>query len=125
MFGEGDLERLQDSIAGSLYYYRAKCVSVYDGDTVRLDIMLGLDVVLSNVSCRLYGINTPELRGEDKDAGIAARNRLRQLVLGEELVIQTHKDRRGKYGRYLATLWCLGININKKLIAEGYAVPYA
>ena len=124
MYGEGDLERLQDTIAGSLYFYRAICVSVYDGDTVRLDIRLGLDVVLSNVSCRLYGINTPELRGGDKAAGIAARNRLRQLVLGEDLVIQTHKDRRGKYGRYLATLWCLGININKKLIAEGYAKEY-
>lgn len=121
MFGEGDMERLQDS----LYYYRAKCVSVYDGDTVRLDIMLGLDVVLSNVSCRLLGINAPELRGSDKIAGIAARNRLRQLVLGEEIIIQTHKDRRGKYGRYLATLWCMGINVNQKLIAEGHAVPYA
>ena len=118
------MERLQDNIAGSLYFYRAKCVSVYDGDTVRLDIRLGLDVVLSNVSCRLYGINTPELRGDDKAAGIAARNRLRQLVLGEDLVIQTHKDRRGKYGRYLATLWCMGININKKLITEGHATEY-
>lgn len=122
MFGEGDLERLQDCIAENLYHYKARCISVFDGDTVTLAVDLGMRVT-HTIKCRLADINTPEIRGDEREAGIKARNRLRQLILNQEVIVHTKKT--GKYGRWLGTIYSDGININQKLLAEGHAVPYA
>lgn len=54
--------------------YRAKCVSIHDGDTITFDIDLGFGVRLPGqswggktmLSCRVHGINAPEL---DTQAG--------------------------------------------------------
>ena len=107
-----------------LYLYRAYCTSVYDGDTVTLDIDLGFNHWIKGRKCRLYGINTPELRGDDKEAGIAARNRLRQLTLNQPVMIKSIKDRSGKFGRLLVEIYCHGANINHQLIDENHAVRY-
>ena len=48
--------------AGNLYHYRGVITRVIDGDTVDVEIDLGLRLT-ANVRCRLYGINTPE-RGQ-------------------------------------------------------------
>jgi endonuclease YncB( thermonuclease family) len=40
------------------------------------------------------------------------------------VTIQTEKDHREKYGRYLATLFVGGVNVNAAMIADGQAVPY-
>lgn len=42
-----------------LYHYRARLVSVYDGDTIRVDLDLGMGIWRNNIALRLYGINTP------------------------------------------------------------------
>ena len=51
--------------SNALYHYRAVVISVYDGDTCRMDIDLGLDIWQKNEKIRLVRINTPELRGND------------------------------------------------------------
>jgi micrococcal nuclease len=112
-----------------LYVYRAEVISVYDADTVKLDIDLGMGVWIRKTNVRLYGINAPEVRGKERSKGIRARDRLRELVQGQEVIIRTHKDRTGKFGRYLCELYIAGkdgrlININDLLIAEGHAVEY-
>jgi len=109
------------------YHYKAKVISVYDGDTVRADIDLGLGVWIHNEKLRLLRINAPELRGNEKIEGLAARDFLRELVLGQVVFIQTKRDRRGKYGRYLAELWLetepdVWMNVNDKLVEAGHAV---
>lgn len=112
-----------------LYVYRANVVSVYDGDTVKLDIDLGLNVWIHKSSVRLYGIDAPEIKGKERPKGIKARDRLRYLVDGKEVIIRTHKDRTGKYGRYLVEIYTIGkdgrlININEQLVKEKHAVEY-
>jgi len=109
---------------GSGYYYKAKIVSVYDGDTCRADIELGFGVVLENKTIRLANIDTAEIRGNDKEGkerAYEARDRLRDLVLGKEVTLQTIKDRTGKYGRIIGTIYLGGKNINEMLIDEGLA----
>ncbi len=110
----------------NLYYYRAKIISVYDGDTVRVDIDLGLKMWVHNEKIRLARINAPELRGDQKKAGLLSRDFLRGLVLEKEVILQTIKDRQGKYGRYLAEIWLKQndewVNVNDLLVKEGYAV---
>jgi len=103
------------------YFYKAKVVSVYDGDTCRADIALGFGVVLANKTIRLANIDTAEIRSKDKETALVARDRLRELILGKEVVLQTIKDRTGKYGRIIGTIYSGGRNINEMLIEEGLA----
>jgi Kyanoviridae endonuclease len=105
-----------------MYQYRAKVVRVVDGDTLHLDVELGFDVTRRD-SFRLYGINAPE-RGTPE--GTQATQWLVEHLKGHEtIVVTTHKDDREKYGRYLATLWIGGNNLNEAMVAEGHAVPYS
>ncbi len=113
----------------NLYYYRAVVVSVYDGDTIRADLDLGLSTWIKNEKLRLAQINAPEIRGSERAAGLAARDFLRELILGKEVIVQTIKDRRGKYGRYLAEIWLWTgegwLNVNDQMIESGHATRYA
>ena len=49
-----------------------------------------------------------------------------ELIDGREIIIETLKDRRGKYGRYLAEIWIgqegVWLNVNDALVATGHAV---
>ncbi|MEN7972334.1 MAG: thermonuclease family protein [Verrucomicrobiota bacterium] len=109
-----------------LFHYTAQVRSVYDGDTCRVDIDLGLGIWIRNEKLRLVRINAPEMTGPDKARGTAARDFLRGLIDGKEVIVETLKDKRGKYGRYLAEIW-IGqdgnwSNVNDALVAAGHAV---
>ena len=110
----------------SLYHYRALITAAYDGDTVTAEIDLGLKTVVKGEKLRLHRINAPEMRGEDKVAGKASRDWLRSRILGKAVIIETFKDKRGKYGRYIAEIWLPEndgyTNINDELVAQGHAV---
>ena len=73
---------------------------------------------------RLLGIDTPEVRGPEKLDGLISRDRLRELIDGKDIIIVTHKDRGGKYGRLLATIYLDGVDINQQLVDEGLAKVY-
>lgn len=108
----------------TLYHYKATITSVYDGDTVTAEVDLGFYVHVTE-KLRLTGIDTPELRGSEREQGLISRDRLRELVLGKEVLIKTEKDKKGKYGRFLATIYLAEgdsfININQLLVNEGLA----
>jgi micrococcal nuclease len=111
-----------------MYEYSAKCIRVVDGDTVDLDIDLGLDIH-HQVRVRLYGINTPELHSsvpEEQAKARQARLFLMTLLGSEDLIIKTEKDKTEKYGRYLAEIFTDGdpVSMNQKLLDAGLAVPY-
>ncbi|MCF7848072.1 MAG: thermonuclease family protein [Kiritimatiellales bacterium] len=110
-----------------LYHYRAEIVSVYDGDTCTADIDLGLGVWVRGEKLRLLRINAPEMRGDEKEAGRSSRDFLRELILGKEVFIETIKDKRGKYGRYLAEIWLeeapeKWVNVNDLMVEAEHAV---
>jgi micrococcal nuclease len=98
-----DLKK-EESPEDHLYWYRAFVCSVYDGDTLRADWDMGANVLATNEPFRFLGINAPEKRGATKERGIIVRDYLRDLVLDKEIIINTKKDKKGKYGRYLATV---------------------
>lgn len=85
-----------------MYEYEANVTAVYDGDTITVDIDLGLGVWVRGEKIRLIGIDAPEVRGPERPEGLKSRDWLRALVLEKTVVLQTIKDRKGKYGRYLA-----------------------
>ena len=109
-----------------LYYYKSQIVSVYDGDTCTADIDLGMGIWNRGEKLRLARINAPELRGEERPEGLKSRDYLRGLIDGKEVFVQTIKDKKGKYGRYLAEIWLKDesgqwINVNDTMVSEGYA----
>ena len=106
-----------------MYNYRAKIIDVYDGDTVTAMVDLGF-LHFQEMKLRLYGINTPELRGEEKEAGMVVRDILRVMVLDKEVEIRSYKDKQGKYGRYLANIFLDGLDVNQWLVDNGHAKPY-
>ena len=107
------------------FTYRAIVRSIYDGDTIRVDLDLGLGTWVHNQPLRLQGIDTPEVRGPEREQGLLSRDWLRRRTPpGTVVVVQTLKDAKGKYGRYLAVLWHDGINLNAEMIRQGLAAPY-
>ena len=100
------------------------CVGVYDGDTVTLDIDLGFNHSMNNQKIRLFGINTPEVRGVERKAGLISKQRVKELILSKNVTLISHKDKTGKYGRWLGTIIVDGINVNQLLLDEGLAKPY-
>ncbi len=111
------------------FCYNATVVRIVDGDTIRLDIDLGFDIVLRNQSVRLYKVDTPECRTRDlkeKAAGLLAKEVVQNLIAtGERVFIRTKLDTKGKFGRLLGTIVTTdNININEHLIDNNYAVEY-
>ena len=86
------------------WLYKAKVIDVYDGDTITVEIDLGFDIRMKR-KIRLYGINAPEMRGEEKILGTRTRNVLREWILDKEVVIESIKDKSGKFGRILGKVW--------------------
>ena len=109
----------------SLYFYKAKVIRIYDGDTIFLDIDLGLSTVVRNEKIRLARINTPELRGSEKEQGIAARDFLKNLIARKNILLETIKDKKGKFGRYLGEIWVESEggfeNVNELMVKNGHA----
>lgn len=107
-----------------MYQYASRVIRVVDGDTLWLETDLGFDVVRKD-SFRLTGINAPEMSTpEGKLAKTWLENRLRDVPL---LIVTTQKDKKEKYGRYLATLWDgfgKPTSINQEMIDAGHAVIY-
>lgn len=114
------------------YEYHAKVTNVVDGDTIVVDIDLGFNVVLSNQSVRLLGVDTPESRTSDKIEkvfGLASKDYTKSFVENckKDVILRTHKsDDSEKFGRLLGEI----INpeskevLNNSLIEEGFAVKY-
>ena len=110
----------------SPYVYLARVVSVYDGDTLKAEIDLGMSITRT-CSCRLAGLDTPELRAktaEEKQSAVLARDRVRELVLDKPVIIQS-LEKPDKYGRLLVKVWTLeGSCLNEILLSENLARPY-
>lgn len=110
-----------------MFRYRAKIIRVVDGDTVVAWVDLGFSTYVKQ-TLRLFGIDAPEMRGKDKLEGRKATSHLGMLISAHEpTIVQTVRDKTGKYGRYLATL--LGgeglVDINQRMVDDGHAVKYS
>lgn len=107
--------------AKTKFTYRAKIIKVYDGDTVTAVIDLGFGI--SKVErLRLARINAPEVRGASRVEGKASRDWLRGEILDQEVIVKTLKDKKGKFGRYIAEVYLGDRNINDAIVETGHAV---
>jgi micrococcal nuclease len=101
-----------------MYHYRAKVTRVVDGDTIKASVDCGFDVTV-NSTFRLFGINTPEIRGEEKERGLMVKKYVADLIEGKEVELVSYKG--DKYGRWLATVYINNKSLNDELLNLGYA----
>ncbi|NOZ52733.1 MAG: nuclease [Gammaproteobacteria bacterium] len=109
-----------------LYHYRSIVRFVYDGDTCTLDIDLGLGTWAHNEKIRLARINAPEIRGKERPLGLESRDFLRNLIAEKEIILETIKDKKGKYGRYIGEIWLINtkdewLNVSDIMVQQGHA----
>lgn len=104
-----------------IHIYKAYVENVYDGDTITCTIDCGFGIHCKKQKIRLYGLNTPEVRGVEKKEGIKVRDILRNKILGKQIILKTIKDKKGKYGRYLGIIFLDNVNLNEWLINKNYA----
>lgn len=108
------------------YVYRAHVTRVYDGDTVTATLDLGMNIT-RKCSCRLSGVDTPEIRTKvagEREAAYKARDRVRELVLDKWVTLHSI-EKPDKYGRLLVRVWTdEGVCVNDLLLEERLAVAY-
>ena len=102
-----------------MYQYSAIVRKVVDGDTLEIDIDLGLSAWIHSEKIRLYGIDTPEVFGVKKGSSEWEQGNVASVFVKEHVkendavIIETIKDKREKYGRYLALIY---VKIDQSLI---------
>jgi micrococcal nuclease len=121
-----------------MYEYNAIVDRVVDGDTIDCTIDLGFKT-WKKVRVRMEGINTPESRTrdlEEKARGLAAKDRLVEILEHNNNKCVLHVSGIGKFGRALASVYVTSlspvtddtaitlINVNQQLITEGHAKEY-
>lgn len=118
-----------------MYNYNAKCVKVVDGDTIDAEIDLGFDIKVTK-RIRLGGINAPESRTRnkvEKKLGLAAKERLKELMEGAANYFELESQELGKFGRVIGRLHIdkiagkdriTKVCVNDCLVEEGHAVEY-
>ncbi len=106
----------------------AKCVKVYDGDSIK--IVFPYNDILIKLPVRLAFIDTPELNDKNekvKNYAYFVRDKLREKIFNKIIIV--HLYNYDKYGRTLADVY-IGNNLEKKehinawLIENKYAIRY-
>lgn len=118
-----------------MYNYNATCIRVVDGDTIDAEIDLGFDIKVTK-RIRLGGINAPESRTRnkvEKKLGLAAKERLIEIMDGAANCFELESTELGKFGRVIGRLHIdkiagkdviTKVCVNDCLVKEGHAVEY-
>ena len=118
-----------------MYNYNATCTRVVDGDTIDAEIDLGFDIKVTK-RIRLGGINAPESRTRnkvEKKLGLAAKERLKEMMEGAANCFELESQSIGKFGRVIGRLLIdriagkdviTKVCVNDCLVKEGHAVEY-
>ena len=102
--------------------YPALITDVYDGDTFTAEIYLGFNVGIDK-KLRLARVDTPELRGDERERGLEVRDYVRILILNKEVKVVSYGP--GKYGREIVEV-IVGdsLNLSDHLLIIDKAEPY-
>ncbi len=101
-------------------------ISVYDGDTFRVNIDSLPPIVGKNIAIRLNGVDTPEIKGKcqyEKDLALEARDFVRNKLANAKEIKLT-KIERGKYFRVVARVLIDGVSLEQELLDHSLAYKY-
>lgn len=110
-----------------MYHYKATVRRVIDGDTVDMNMDLGFGVS-KLVRIRLWGIDAPEVKGDERAEGLAAKTYLETLLpVGTSAEVYTEKDREAGWGRYVGEVYVVDpedefdLSISDEMVEAGHA----
>ena len=102
-------------VAGEIFGFP----KITDGDTIKI----------LNKRIRFHGIDTPEKKqfcvknSKEYRCGQEATNALKKKIDGKSVTCKV-QDRLDRYKRYIGVCFLGGINLNKWMVRNGYAVAY-
>ena len=101
-------------------------VKNYDGDTITVNIPYAPPIIGENISVRVFGIDTPEIKGacpKEKQLAKDTKNYVKH-ILSKASYIDLEDVKRDKYFRILATVKTSEGDLAELLLDKGYAVEY-
>ncbi len=104
-------------------YNRCNVKRIVDADTLDIAVDLGFHMQFTD-RFRLFGVDAFEVRGSEREKGLRAKQAVIEVVAVNQgrCRIETLKDERGKYGRWLAVVYLSTIgSLNSWLITTGHA----
>jgi micrococcal nuclease len=125
-----EMRNMQSCPTITSYLYNGSIYRWIDGDTVEVVLDLGLKIAHRTI-VRLYGLNAPEKNTKEGQLLIEHLNL--NYPSNSPIVIQTIKDKKEKYGRYLGIIYTTQLseeagkivskntNINDYLLANNFA----
>ena len=105
----------------------SKVISVYDGDTFRVNIASLPPIVGKNIAIRVNGVDTPEIRGKcqyEKNLALEARDFVRSKLANAKEIKLTNLQR-GKYFRVVANVLVDGVSLEQELLDNELAYEYS
>ncbi len=104
-----------------MFEYQANITRILDGDTFDATVDLGFHTY-SKQRFRLLNYSAPEIRGEEREMGLVAKQKLEEMLpVGSECRIKSEKTE--KFGRWLAEIaWSDGQSLSGHLISLGYGL---
>ena len=105
----------------------SKVISVYDGDTFRVNIDSLPPIVGKNIAIRVNGVDTPEIRGKcqyEKNLALEARDFVRGKLANAKEIKLTNLQR-GKYFRVVANVVVDGVSLGQELLDNELAYEYS
>jgi len=109
------------------YKTYAKCVYVYDGDTIHVVFKMPNSSECHKWVIRLMGIDTPEMKSKnvaEKAKAVQSRDFLKGKILDKVVILDCLEF--DKYGRLLGNIFLEGEeqSLSQQMIANGHAKAY-
>ena len=104
----------------------SKVISIYDGDTFKVNIEGYPAIVGEKMSVRVNGIDTPEIKGKcakEKELAHKAKQIVVELMKKAK-VVELRNMQRDKYFRIVSDVYIDGKNLSSLLIEKNLAVTY-
>lgn len=104
----------------AVWWHKAVLIRWVDGDTAIVNIDRSFNMHRVGARVRMAKINCPE---RFTDAGKDATAFVNALVPpGSEVLVYSHKDSTGKYGRIEGEICFEGVNVNRAILENHHAV---
>ena len=110
-------------------FKKVTVVSIYDGDTFKVNLPCKKEVFCKGISVRVKSIDTPEIKTKnprEKEKALAAKSFTQQLLSDGKINLKNCT--RDKYFRLLCDVFIIKgkekINLAKGLLSSGLAVKY-
>ena len=117
------------SLLNAENFDNVKVVSVYDGDTFKVNLPCTQDIFCRDISVRVYGVDTPEMKAQnacEKKKAKEAQTLTKEILSKGPVLLKNCK--RDKYFRILCDVVVLGQNqgyeLSEELVNNHLAVRY-